>query len=133
MIADKEIAEKHPELLELREFKTDKKIAIAFKKGGTMWQVGVFYSQPNHIEGPLKVLRVKKYKGNWVMVVAIPNFPNEQHFISDVQNHPAKAVFTSKERAEKFFEAAKKLSLKIKNGKNNLILKQNNQENLPDY
>ena len=59
---DEEIAEKHPELMELREFKTDKEIITAFKKGGTMWEVGTLYSQPNHLEGPIKVLKVKKYK-----------------------------------------------------------------------
>ena len=105
---DEEIAEKHPELMELREFKTDKEIITAFKKGGTMWEVGTLYSQPNRLEVPIKVLKVKKYRGLEVVISAVPGFPNEEHFVSDMQNHPAKAVFTSKMRAKKFFRAAKK-------------------------
>ena len=107
MITSEKITEKHPELLELREFKTHKKIIAAFKNGGTMWEVRIWFSKPNHIE-EMKILKIKKNRGNEVVIVEVPNFPNEEHFISDMQNHPAKAVFTSKERAEKFFEAAKK-------------------------
>lgn len=114
IIFSPEIAKRHPELLELREFKTQRAIISALKNGGKIYEVGILFDKPNYIAGPVKVLRIKKTrKDGYVFVFGENGFPIS-HFLSDIQNHPAKAIFTTKKRAEKFLRATKKAFKKDK-------------------
>lgn len=109
IISGAKIAQRHPELLELREFKTRKAIISALKNGGKIYKVGIFFEKPCYIAGPVKVLRIKKTKKDgYVFVFQQKEEPLISPFLYDAQNHPAKAIFTSKKRASNFFKAAKK-------------------------
>ena len=114
---DDEIFEKHPELLELREFKNNDEIVAALKNGGSNWLVQCLNGKPIDFNGPIEVLRVEPYTTREIsrfhgfpICVLAPGqkiLLDRLFFVSDLQNSPSKGVFTSEERAEKYLAAAK--------------------------
>mgnify|MGYP001599526614 CR=1 FL=1 len=118
MILYQEIYERHPELLELREFKTDDEIVEAYKDGGTMWEVWSNIGGHGGVSRyPKEVTRIEVYQGKCETLQGKHVFYHHYDFegkvvfahgfISDLQNVPAKGVFTTKERAETFLGAVK--------------------------
>ncbi len=120
MLTDQEIFTRHPELMELREFKTDEEIVQAFKDGGVMWETESCDGAPTGVaKRPTKVIDVGTYDNEGSCLRAAPVYyygrwnvdgtrVKRDGFIGDLQSVPAKAVFTSKERAEAYFAAARK-------------------------
>lgn len=110
---NEDIFAKHPELKELREFKTDAEIISAFKNGGTMWSVHTHCGEPSDVlseevvgtgtyDDPSSVLHGKAvyyYTTHW-------SEKPLKSFVEDLQNLPAKAVFTSERAAERYSFAA---------------------------
>lgn len=111
MLNNKEVYKRHPELLELREFKSDEEITAHFKNGGTMWEVWGSVDGAGGIDGPTEVTGIGIYNGECSILWGKPIYTGEENedwgFIESLQNSPQKAVFTSKERAEVFFEAVR--------------------------
>ncbi len=116
MVNNEDIFAKHPELMELREFKTSEEIIRAFKNGGTMWKVWTYCGVPSGVsESPTKVIGVGTYADERSIFHGAPVYyyysksgALSEDFVDDLQCVPGKAVFTSKKRAEAYFAAARK-------------------------
>ena len=118
---NKEIFARHPELMELREFKTDEEIVQALKNGCAVWRTESRYGAPTDIaESPIKVEGVGVYDDESSSLHGIPVYyyyrqsslagspVKENGSIRDFHGMSANAAFTSRERAEAYFAAAQK-------------------------
>ena len=113
MLIRQEIFDRHPELMELREFKTNEEIINAFKNGGTMWEVNIGCGAPSGVSSAEVVGTgicdnpSPTFNGKAVYYYISPwNKKPRESFVEDLQNSPAKAVFTSRRAAERYSNAA---------------------------
>ncbi|OGZ16291.1 MAG: hypothetical protein A3G11_01190 [Candidatus Lloydbacteria bacterium RIFCSPLOWO2_12_FULL_51_9] len=122
MFTNKEIFDRHPELLKLREFKTDEEIINALKDGCVVWRMGSAYGKPTGVaKSPIVVEGVGVHHDEDSVLNGRPVYyysrqssldgsrrVEEFGFIGDFQRVPAHGVFTSQERAEAYFSATRK-------------------------
>lgn len=100
----------HPELKDLREFRSEEEIVDFLRGGATIYctmccdnePIGVYRENVLEVDvygGPCKVLA-----GFWIYYVegSLSDAPIRM-FVSDLQNGGGKAVFSTKERAEDYF------------------------------
>ncbi len=111
MITYEQLYERHPELLELREFKSDEEIFEYFKNGGEMWEVWGTLTGENGVE-KIDIINTGIYEDKCKELKNEPIYYRksifENHnfgFISALQNSLDKAIFSTKESAEKFLAA----------------------------
>ena len=121
MLTNQEILARHPELMELREFKTDEEIIQILKNGCTVWETESYDGAPTGVaKSPVEVVGVGVHDDESSSLHGIPVYYYYRQssldgsrvegfgFIGDFQRMPAKGVFTSRERAGAYFAAARK-------------------------